>query len=104
MSNAPAKPTDPTDLVRAIGRYRRIVSEYRALMRSMGLDPTSIERVMLGLESTSYKRQTLDSLRVWIDRNGLKGRGVTERGVAECADWLRSIAPENAGEKPMVTP
>lgn len=87
------------DLVKAIGRYRRILGEYRTLMRSMGLDPASIERVMLGLEQSSYKRHTLESLRVWIDRNGLKNHGVSERGIAECADWIRSLAPETTSQE-----
>ncbi len=99
MTDASSTPA-AQDLVKAIGRYRRIVGEYRTLMRSMGLDPTSIERVMLGLEQSSYKRHTLESLRVWIDRNGLKSHGVSDRGIAECADWIRSLAPAHAGNEP----
>jgi hypothetical protein len=90
--------TTPHDLVRAIGRYRRLLGEYRALLRSMRLDPTPIERVMLGLEHSTYKRQTLESLRVWIDRSGLKNAGVSERGIAECADWVRSLEPPVQGD------
>lgn len=96
-SDRVANDQTPRQTLDDLSSYRRALREYRHLVRGLGLDPRTIESILIcGREGgQAHRRQILQSLRVELNPAKLRSAGYSSAAIAESEEWLDSVRKES---------